>query len=725
MPLLELWVGPECTINRVDDRWRDQSELTGFASRPDDIARMAGLGAKKLRLPILWERTARAPGELDFSWADEAMKHARAAGIEPIVGLLHHGSGPRHTSLVDRHFPILFADYARSVARRYPDQRFWTPINEPLTTARFSCLYGLWYPHAADDASFVRALLNQVQATVLAMRAIRTVNPDARLVQTDDLGFTRCTPALQAQADFDNERRWLAFDLLCGRVDERHAMWDWLRGCGATEAELAQLREQPCAPDIIGVNAYVTSERFLDERLELHAPHLHGGNGRQAYVDIETARAHGDPIDGFAGRLREAHARYRLPLAITEAHMGCTREEQMRWLRQAWQAAVDARRDGIDVRAVTAWAAFGTMDWNSLLTREAGHYEPGLWDVRSDPPRRTALAGLAASLARGDASDASHPVLAGPGWWQRDLRLRTPPHGQLRALPARGAPLLIVGSGALARALARLSHMRGLPYEAIDPADDEDPAGAIAHALARHRPWAAIDAASDEDVDRAERDPRHWHVHARRPEALAAACGRARIRLLAFSSDHVFSGRDGRPYAEHDAVGPINAHGRAKVHAERAVLALAPDALVVRSAGLFGPWDRDNFVTRGLALLRDEQPWPAAHDQVCSPTYVPDLVQAALDLLIDGARGPWHLTHGEALSWADLACRAAEHARLDPAGVRRCTGVQLGHVALRPRFSALRSVHGRLLPSLDDALARYQRDHEPEPSPPPLLRAIG
>lgn len=728
-PLPELWVGPECTINRIDERWRDQAELTGFARRADDIRRLAALGARRVRLPVLWERSARSPGpELDFRWADNAMASLAECGLEPIVGLLHHGSGPRHTSLVDPHFPTLFADYARRVAERYPAQRWWTPINEPLTTARFACLYGLWYPHAEDDSSFVRALLNQVQATVLAMSAIREVNPAACLVQTDDLGYTRCTPSLRDQAAFDNERRWLAFDLLCGRVDRSHALWDWLCASGARAHELERLRENACPPHIVGINAYVTSERFLDERLHLHPEHLHGGNGRQAYVDIETVRVGGALIDGFAGRLRETHARYGLPIAITEVHMGCTREEQMRWLLQAWQAAVQARAEGIDVRAVTAWAAFGTVDWSSLLTREDGHYEPGLWDIRCDPPRLTALGALAASLARGDAAAcvARHPVLAGPGWWQRDLRLGVAPHGAVTALPARGAPLLIVGDGALARAFARLSHMRGLPYELLSPADvGFGDAAALARLIGEHAPWAVVHAGGDEDVDIAEGDTTHWRREVEVPAALAAACGRASRRMLLVSSDLVFPGRDGPHYLERDLVSPLNAYGRAKARAERAVLARLPKALVVRSAGVFGPWDENDFVRRGLALLRGGRRWSASHDRILSPTYAPDLVQAALDLLIDGERGLWHLTNGETLSRSDWARRAAEHAGLDPRQVLAVPGVELGQRAPLPRFSGLGSERGALLPSLDDALARFLRDHEPLPTPPPPLRAVG
>jgi dTDP-4-dehydrorhamnose reductase len=662
---LELWVGAECTINRVGDRWRDQADLTGFRHRLDDLDRLAALGARRVRMPVLWEHLdPGGTGELHFAWSDRALARLHERGLEAIVGLLHHGSGPQHTDLLDERFPALFADYARRVAQRYPDQRAWTPINEPLTTARFAALYGVWYPHAKDDCSFVRALLHQVRATVLAMRAIREIVPDAELVQTDDLGHTRSTPRLAAQAAFDNERRWLGFDLLCGHVDETHPMWGWLCGCGV-ERELRQLQDEPCPPQILGINAYVTSERFLDDRLALHPPHLHGGNGREAYVDIETVRAHGQLIDGFAGRLREAHARYGLPLAITEVHMGCTREEQMRWLHQAWQAAAQARADGVDVRAVTAWAAFGAVDWSSLLTREAGHYEPGLWDIRSDPPRLTALGRLAAALAQGERVDVVRfPVLASPGWWQRDLRLGVEePHGEICALPARGAPLLILGRGPMAYAFGRLCHMRGLPYELLQDGTD------VAAALPRHAAWAVIDALSGTP-----------------PGSLAAACRPAGARLLVVSCKEV----------------PADA-----------------DMLVVRTGAPFGPWDRDDVVARGLALLRQGRQWRAAAEEVVTPTYLPDLVQACLDLLIDGETGAWQLTNGERLSWAAFAARAASHAGLDGSLVVAVPARQLERTS-RPLDGPGRG----LLPTLDDALARWQRDHEPAPAPLPALRAL-
>jgi dTDP-4-dehydrorhamnose reductase len=713
MSSLELWAGPECTVNRIGDRFTDQLQASGFADRVDDLDRLAALGITRMRFPLLWERTApQQPGACSWEWTDERLARLRDLGVEPIAGLVHHGGGPAYTHLLDPHFPLLLADYARSVAARYPHLTAYTPVNEPVTTARFSGLYGLWYPHRSDDKSFVRALLNQVQGTVLSMRAIREIQPDAQLVQTDDLGYVHSSARLRYQASFENERRWLSFDLLSGRVDQRHRLWKYLRKFGAGERELLDLVDAPCSPDIVGINSYVTSERFLDERVALYPPEMRGGNRRDRYADVEAARVHGLTIGGFQARLREAWGRYGRPVAITEVHLGCSREEQLRWLHQAWGAAQSLRREGVDVRAVTAWAAFGTFDWDSLLTQENGNYEPGLWDVSSGTPRPTALARLAQQLARGAAPDS--PVLDGPGWWQRDLRLKYPCHGELQCHPVSGRPLLITGAtGTLGHAYARYCELRGLPYQLLGRADMDiaDPASVEA-TLERWQPWAMVNTAGYVRVDDAEHEPRQWRENVVGPALLAQACARRGVRLMNFSSDLVFDGSARNPYIETDAPRPLNAYGRGKLEAERRVLAHAPDALVIRTAAFFGPWDRHNFVTLALDAMRRGEPWSAAGDQWVSPTYVPDLVRASLDLLIDGEHGIWHLANRGAVSWARLARMAADVAGLDGRLVQALPSVALGQIAQRPRYSALGSSRGLLMPSLEDGLVRYLDDCE-------------
>ena len=155
--LPELWAGTECTVNRVQDLYLDQLEFSGHAACPEDMDLFAQLGIRGLRYPLLWERTApQSLDNIDWSHADTDLLRLRALAIRPIVGLVHHGSGPRHTSLVVSSFAEGLAQYAGKVAERFPWIEDWTPINEPLTTARFSGLYGHWYPHGHDEQTFTR-----------------------------------------------------------------------------------------------------------------------------------------------------------------------------------------------------------------------------------------------------------------------------------------------------------------------------------------------------------------------------------------------------------------------------------------------------------------------------------------------------------------------------------------------------------------------------------------
>lgn len=718
LPLPEVWGGIECTVNRVGDRYYDQIHRSGHHGRTADLERFARLGIRTIRYPVLWERTApEGLSSADWSWPDERLMGLQALGINPIVGLIHHGSGPRHTHLLDPSFPFLLAEYAGAVARRYPWVTHYTPVNEPLTTARFSGLYGHWYPHEGDPRSLARALLHQCRAVVLAMDRIREVNPDAQLVQTDDLGKVFSTRLLAYQAKFENERRWLTFDLLCGRVGPDHGLWDYLRReAGVTEEELRFFADHPCPPDIIGINYYLTSERLLDERLAHYPPSTHGGNGRHTYADVEAVRLRPEGLAGPQALLTEAWERYKLPLAVTEVHNGCTREEQLRWLLEVWDAAVQLKAEGIDFRAVTSWALLGAFDWNSLVTRDAGHYEPGAFDLRSPQPRPTALAGMVRELAAG--RPASHPVLDMPGWWRRSKRLlyaHSLEDGGSRPSrpPAAARTVLISGaSGTLGHAFGVRCELRGLAYRLLTRAemDIADPYS-VDTALALHGGWAVVNAAGYVRVDDAEQDAaRCMRENSDGPAVLAQVCRARGVRLITFSSDLVFDGQQREPYTERDQPAPLNVYGRSKAESERRVSAANPDALVVRSSAFFGPWDQHNFVTRALRIIGGGQRFAADENTVVSPTYLPDLVDACLDLLVDGESGIWHLVNSGAVTWLELARRAADLAGLDQSLIEGHSMESFGLAAARPRYSALGSERAALLPSLEDALHRYIKE---------------
>jgi dTDP-4-dehydrorhamnose reductase len=226
------------------------------------------------------------------------------------------------------------------------------------------------------------------------------------------------------QAAFENERRFLSLDLLCGRVNRSHPLFGFLIRAGASAHELGELTQQPCPPDLIGVNYYVTSDRYLDERCDLFPPRVHGSNGRDTYADVEAVRALPDGIEGHARVLLDSWERYRIPVALTEVHLGCAPDEQIRWIHEAWEGACAAQQAGADVHGVTLWSLLGAYDWDSLVTRDRGAYEPGLYDVRTGEPRATEVVEFARSLARN--GRAHHPALAVPGWWRRPERILYP-----------------------------------------------------------------------------------------------------------------------------------------------------------------------------------------------------------------------------------------------------------------------------------------------------------
>src|SRR5206468_9672220 len=97
---------------------------------------------------------------------------------------------------------------------------------------------------------------------------------------------------------------------------------------------LRAIAERPCPPDVLGINHYLTSDRFLDHRCSDYPAERIGGNEFMAFADVEAVRALLPAPGGLEGVLDEAWIRYGRPLAVTESHNGSTREEQVRWVRE-------------------------------------------------------------------------------------------------------------------------------------------------------------------------------------------------------------------------------------------------------------------------------------------------------------------------------------------------------------------------------------------------------
>lgn len=417
----QLWGGVECTINRVGELFFDQYAWAGHREHLEaDLERIAGLGVQALRVGLHWEHFA-ATGSWESS--DRMLNKLRELEIRPIAGLLHHGSGPPGVSLMDEQFAEGLAEYARKVAERYPWLMDYTPVNEPQTTARFSGLYGHWYPHHRSMESYARALVNEIKGVTLAMQAIRSIQPKARLIHTEDGGVTHSTAELVGYREEREQRRWLGTDLLCGRVDEGHPMLDFLTLHGVRRDDVLWFQENSCPPDVLGLNYYVTSDRFLDHRTELYPPYSAGGDsGTEPLVDIEAVRVWDGDLGGVETILLEAWQRYGLPVAITEAHLGGPQEDQVRWLAEVWAGAQAACQAGVDVQAVTVWALLGLWNWSNLCTQDARSYEPGVFNSPTGELGETALVKIVQGMARGE----SPRPKEGQGWWRRRDRFAYP-----------------------------------------------------------------------------------------------------------------------------------------------------------------------------------------------------------------------------------------------------------------------------------------------------------
>lgn len=611
---MKIWGGIECTINRVGDKYLDQLEYSGHYNRKEDLDLLAGLGIKKLRYPVLWEKHQPESGqEIDWTATSGRLLRLLELNVEPIVGLVHHGSGPAYVSIADESFVSGLADYAGRVASKFPWIKHYTPVNEPLTTARFCGLYGIWHPHGLTANTFLRILINECKATVLAMQAIRKINPEAMLVQTEDMGRTHSSRTLRYQADFENHRRWLSLDLLCAKVDENHALHNYLIENGITGEDLEFFLNNPCPPDIIGINHYLTSERYIDEKLAIYPEHTHGGNGKHRYADVEAVRVGCKKVYGPYRILKEVWNRYKLPIAVTEVHLHCTREEQMRWFNRVLLDARRLEKEQADIRAVTAWALLGSFGWNCLLRQECGDYEAGVFDVSSGTPRPTAMSALIREASAGILP--THPLLKQKGWWERDNRIlyhKTIPLRPPKSTSEGPVLLVIAKPGVMGSTFARLCELRNIPYMLINREELQLTGKLSAKDLCPLQEiWAVVDAIETQHSD--------WSVTSSEPNlnlirksrALAASAKAFNIKMVTFSQD---------PLSEHH------------------VILQNPETLMIRTS-IFSIPEYDH--------PRKTPSFKRVQRVSFTSTDLRELINNTLDLLLDNEKGIWHLVNSK------------------------------------------------------------------------------
>ena len=223
---------------------------------------------------------------------------------------------------------------------------------------------------------------------------------------------------------------------------------------------------------------------------------------------------------------------------------------------------------------------------------------------------------------------------------------------------------------------------------AVDLDVDVTDPQAVRECVRGARPGVVFHLAAWTDVDGAEEhEDAAAAVNAAGAGNVAAAAAEVGAAIVLPSTDYVFDGRAGRPYAEDDRPSPLGAYGRTKLAGERAVLAAHPGgARVARTAWLYGAGGR-NFVDtmRRLGTERDEV--AVVDDQEGCPTWTRDLAPA-LEALVAQPPGVYHTAGAGSVTWAGFAAAIFEEAGIE-CRVRPITTVELGRPAPRPARAPL------------------------------------
>ncbi|MDZ4799917.1 MAG: dTDP-4-dehydrorhamnose reductase [Bryobacteraceae bacterium] len=249
-------------------------------------------------------------------------------------------------------------------------------------------------------------------------------------------------------------------------------------------------------------------------------------------------------------------------------------------------------------------------------------------------------------------------------------------------------------AGQLGTELVRLCTERGCVTHAFGRGDvDVTNAAAVEELVIRHTPTLVYNATAYNMVDVAEREPEAAFAgNVLAVRNLSMACRNADAKFVHFSTDYVFDGETDRPYSEDDETHPLGAYAVSKLAGELFARAYTPDALIIRTCGVFGlagvGTARGNFVETMLRLATRPDPIRVVEDYIASPTYAPELARCAVDLATLGATGIFHVGGGTPVSWFDFARTIFEEAGLNPE-LRPTNAREYRTPARRPRFSAL------------------------------------
>ena len=243
--------------------------------------------------------------------------------------------------------------------------------------------------------------------------------------------------------------------------------------------------------------------------------------------------------------------------------------------------------------------------------------------------------------------------------------------------------------------LPQLGEVISIGREELDLTNSEK----ISQLIREIHPDYLVNAAAYTAVDKAETEPYlAYSINAIAPKIMAEAAEKIKAKFLHISTDYVFDGRKNTPYLETDLTNPLGVYGQSKLRGEEEIKTVNSQAIILRTAWVYGSYGKSNFVKTMLRLGKEREELKVVVDQVGSPTWAKDIAAAITHLLInvDNPAGIYNFTNSGVASWFDLTKAIFEEAKISgiPLKIQRVipiTTAEYPTPAVRPAYSVLSS----------------------------------
>ena len=176
-------------------------------------------------------------------------------------------------------------------------------------------------------------------------------------------------------------------------------------------------------------------------------------------------------------------------------------------------------------------------------------------------------------------------------------------------------------------------------------------------------------------------------------ENLAKVAAEFNCKLIHVSTDYVFDGKASKPYLEDSPVNPLSVYGKAKAKAEEAVLAIAPDSIIIRTAWIYSSY-KVNFVKTMLRLMSERNELKIVSDQHGTPTYARDLAEAIIIILESSEDGEWrkgiyHFSNLGETTWFGFAEKIKSLSNIENCNLLPIETKDYPTAAVRPMYTVL------------------------------------